>query len=260
MLVLLYLVIVLTKVTLEFSYMEQEKNIQVSADQAFYDDEPIGSRSGHEKWMREIEFYFSSYEKRLNKSLFDTNGIVVELGAGSCGLSACLSRLANVKHVYSLDISQVRMKKMVGISSEILGGDVTKIETIASNFNAQLPFEDNSLDAVFFDAALHHTRSMWDLLCECNRVLKKGGLLIAQREAYLSALRARGQLKRLMKTPEVAASVSENIYLFEQYEYYLRVNGFAVEFLPRTPDKIKSLLGFFNRILFCDGVLWCKKT
>lgn len=232
----------------------------ITSDQAFYDQESVSSREEHEKWMREIEFYFTSYAARLNDALADTKGIIAELGAGSCGLSICLSRLSNVRHVYSLDISDARMRKMLGLSSEILGGNITKIEPLASDFNARLPFEDGVLDAVLFDAALHHSRSMWHLLAECNRVLRKGGLLIAQRESYLSALRATNQLDKLMKSPEVAAQVSENMYLKGQYEYYLKVNGFEVEFQPRSQSKIKSALAFLNGgTLFSDGVLLCRK-
>lgn len=234
-------------------------NVQVSSDKEYYDQENIGSRVEHEKWMKEIEFYFTSYADRLNSALIGTSGKVVELGAGSCGLSTCLSRLSNVTHVYAVDISMARMQKMIDLSCEILGGNKEKIEPIASDFNARLPFDDGSLDVVLFDAALHHSRNMWHLLAECNRILKKNGLLIAQRESYLSAIRAKNQIHRLMRTPEVSSRVSENMYLKEQYEYYLSVNGFSPSFQPVTMSKLKSLLFFVNGILFCDGVIWSHK-
>lgn len=239
--------------------MDKSGDLQISTDQAFYDQEPLASREQHEKWMREIEFYFSSYEKRLNQKLAGTDGVVAELGAGSCGLSVCLTRLSNVNQVYSLDISQARMSKMIGLSSEILDGNSSKIVPIASDFNERLPFEDASLDALLFDAALHHSRSMWNLLSECKRVLKKNGLLIAQRESYLSPLRAKKQLNNLMLSPEVAAAVSENMYLKEQYEYYLKVNGFNVNFQPVSRSSLKKMLRVLNGSMFCDGVLWCYK-
>lgn len=235
------------------------KNVEVSSDKEYYDQENIGSRVGHEKWMKEIEFYFTSYADRLNSSLAGTSGKVVELGAGSCGLSACLSRLSNVTHVYAIDISLARMEKMINLSCEILGGNKIKIEPIASDFNTRLPFDDESLDVVLFDAALHHSRNMWHLLAECNRILKKGGGLVAQRESYLSAMRAKKQLACLLQTPEVSSNVSENMYLKEQYEYYLTVNGFSVEFIRRTQSKLKKKLAPLNGFLFCDGILFCNK-
>jgi SAM-dependent methyltransferase len=238
--------------------MQATNNQRISSDQVFYDQEPIASASDHEVWMREIKFYFSLYADDINNRLAGTNGKIAELGAGSCGLSVCLSGLSNVKHIVAVDISMARMQKMIGMSVNILGGDISKIEPMALDFNNVLPFEDASLDAILFDAALHHSRAIWHLLSECRRVLKKGGLLIAQRESYLSPFRAKKQLGDLLKTPEVAANVSENMYLLAQYDYYLRVNGFEVCFKPWSSIRLKRILRVFNGSLFCDGVLWCE--
>lgn len=240
--------------------MNKISNSAIScSDQAFYDAEPVGSLGDHAKWMREIEFYFHGYADRINYTLAGTNGYCAELGAGSCGLSVCLSRLDNVNRITSIDISMTRMHKMIDLSVAVLGGNMNKIQPIACDFNGSLPFYDGELDLVIFDAALHHTRSMWITLGECNRVLKKGGMLIAQRESYLSTLRSKTQLNNLLESPEVAAKVSENMYLLEQYVYYLRVSGFTVEFVRRSRGKIKSILSMLNGSLFTDGVLVCQK-
>jgi SAM-dependent methyltransferase len=240
--------------------MRQELNeFLISSDQAFYDQESVGSFEDHAKWMHEIEFYFNGYANKLNSLLEGKSGYVVELGAGSCGLSSCLSRLSNVRHITSLDISMLRMQKMIDLSELALGGDKRKIHPIASDFNGPLPFEDGELDVVVFDAALHHTRSMWTTLAECYRVLKAGGILVAQRELFLNPLRAKKQIAELLKSPEAAAKVSENMYLKEQYIYYLRMAGFNVEFQPRSPSKLKSILHILNGIAFCDGIFWCRK-
>lgn len=235
----------------------------VNTDQAFYDHEPLGSTTQHARWMREIEFYFDGYAQRLDAALratAATAGQVAELGAGSCGLSICLSRLPHVQQVHALDISAQRMDKMLAASSQVLGGEPSKVRTVACDFNQRLPFGDESLDAVLFDASLHHARSMWFTLKECHRVLRPGGVLVAQREAYLSPLRFRQQLTHLLQTPEVLAQVSENIYLKEQYLYYLRACGFAAQFFHRTPSKVKHALRFLSGWAFTDGILFCTKT
>lgn len=239
--------------------MATPQKIVTSNDQIFYDLEPVGSVEDHAKWMKEIEFYFHGYADRINYALAGTSGYCAELGAGSCGLSVCLSRLDSVNRITSIDISMMRMHKMIDLSAAVLGGNKGKIEPIACDFNGSLPFDDGELDLVVFDAALHHTRSMWITLEECNRVLKKGGILIAQRESYLGALRSKAQLNYLLRSPEVAAKVSENMYLLEQYVYYLRVSGFTVEFIRRSRGKIKSMLSMLNGSLFTDGVLVCQK-
>jgi len=123
-----------------------------------------------------------------------------------------------------------------------------------------LPLHQASVDAILFDAALNHARNIWNLLAECNRILRPGGKLIAQRESYLSALRANEQIGVLLKTPEVSAQVSENMYLKAQYEYYLKVNGFSVEFIPYTNSRLKRILRFANGWLFVDGSLYYSKV
>jgi ubiquinone/menaquinone biosynthesis C-methylase UbiE len=238
--------------------MQQFENQATSSDQVFYDQDFTFSRSSHERWMREIKFYFEGYSNTLNSVLKGTAGKVAELGAGSCGLSLCATRLPNVNAVYATDISMSRMKRLMDASAEVIYGDKRKVELVSADFNQELPFDDRSLNVVLFDASLHHSRAIWNLLGECRRVLADDGVLIAQRESYLSMFRAKGQLKKLMGTPEVAAQVSENMYLKEQYEYYLRVNGFDVEFIPRSPSKLKSMLWMLNGKVFTDGILWCR--
>lgn len=232
----------------------------VSSDRQFYDAEPVGSEADHRRFMAEIESYFVLYAARLDTALAGSDGQIAELGAGSCGLSSLASKLANVRHVHACDISAVRMDKMLDLSTRIIGADKSKITTVPSDFNQRLPFADGQLDAVLFDAALHHTRTMWGLLADCNRVLKPGGLLIAQRESYLSAGRSGMQLATLLRTPEVSAQVSENMYLLSQYRYYISVAGFEVEFIPAAPSTLKRLLKPLNGRLFTDGVLFARKV
>ena len=232
-----------------------------SSDRAFYDQEKMGSIDEHKQWMHEIEFYFNGYSSQFNDALAGTTGLIAELGAGSCGLSVCLSRLENVKQIISVDISIARMKKMIDTSADILKGNKQKIEPVECDFNGRLPFNDGELDAIVFDAALHHTRSMWDTLGECNRALKKGGILVAQRESYLNQFRAKKQLQRLLNTPEVAAQVSENMYLQEQFHYYLTVSGFYGKFYPHAYSHLKRWIPILNNgRIFSDGYLWYSKV
>lgn len=230
-----------------------------SADKRFYDKLEEHDSSKHLSWMKEIEFYFLSYIDFL-KSQPSKDWVVAELGAGSCGLSLCLSRLDFIKKIYAVDISIARTRHLLAASFNSVGGELSKIEPVQADFNIGLGFPDQSLDAIFFDASLHHCRNIWKALEECNRVLKPKGLLIAQRESYLSPLRSKRQLQNLLQTPEVAASVSENMYLLDQYLYYLKVCGFEPTFIKKTPSKIKSSLSLLNGgFLFTDGVLVSSK-
>lgn len=231
-----------------------------SADRDFYDAEPVGTEADHRRFMDEIRTYFDAYRDRLDADLAGGAGQVAELGAGSCGLSSLLSRLPNVRNVYASDISGVRMAKMLDLSVRIVEGDRSRITVAPGDFNQRLPFDDGQLDAVLFDAALHHTRTMWGLIGECARVLRPGGVLVAQRESYLSAGRSTRQLANLLRSPEVSASVSENMYLLSQYRYYLMVGGFSVDFIPTSTSALKRALKPLNGRIFADGVLYCRKT
>jgi SAM-dependent methyltransferase len=232
---------------------------QSTADKRFYDQQEEVSDAELERGVFEIAGYFELYESRVRDRLRCTPGVVCELGAGTATLSGCLSRLEEVTRIYAADISSARMERWLGPATRFVGGDATKIEKLEVDFNMRLPFGNQTLDAIFFDAALHHSRSMWNLLAECNRVLRNGGLLVAQRESYLSPLRSRRQLAELKKSPEVAAQVSENMYLFEQYEYYLTVSGFEVDFIPARPVGWKFLMSRLNGVVFTDGVLFARK-
>lgn len=228
-----------------------------SPDKAFYDAEAIGIGEQHAAFVREISGYFASYAQRLDDDLHGTPGVVVELGAGSCTLSCNVSRLKNVTEVVAADISSRRMAGSIVSTSALLNADRGKITTVECDFNGRLPFDDATVDAILFDAALHHARNIWNLISECKRILRPAGKLIAQRESYLNALRATQQMANLLKTPEVSAQVSENMYLKSQYEYYLKVNGFRVDFISYSNSRLKRFLRFANGWLFVDGSLYC---
>lgn len=79
------------------------------------------------------------------------------------------------------------------IESDIAIGSVQKTKTIAESNNVpngvfavidaeNLPFKDNSLDAIFMVASLHHLPHPEKAIAEFNRCLKSGGYLLILRE------------------------------------------------------------------------------
>jgi ubiquinone/menaquinone biosynthesis C-methylase UbiE len=224
-------------------------------DRAFYDRKLPQDDPGYGAWVSRIRAYFEAYAERLDCRLAGTPGVIAELGAGGCTLALCASQLPNVRRVICLDISLERMRKLVELSQRYVGGDPAKLVFEQGDFNGVLPFTNESMNAVLFDAALHHARSIWQVLGECHRVLATGGLLIAQREQTVTPFRARRQLRRLLASEEVRLGVCENSYLREQYEYYLSANGFRPEFLKVEGSRKRRLLRFLNGTLFADGVI-----
>ncbi len=175
---------------------------------------------------------------------------LLELGAGTCTTALTVSKEDFVGEIVVSDISAKRMKGLSMRTNELVQGDISRLSFVESNFNDPLPFPDDRFDLVVMDAALHHSRNVWVTLAEVRRVLKPGGVFVAQREAFTSPLTHWITFDRLLASPEAAAGVSENAYLKSQYDYYLRVNGFEPRFMPVLTNWKFKLLRFANGWLF----------
>lgn len=225
------------------------KETEMNADKEFYSKELLTGRS--ENWVSEIVLFTNAWLTEMRGVLEASKGVrVLDLGAGSCSTSLTISKHASVTEIVATDVSATRMEIMSKETTQIVGGDLSKLSFHEIDFNEDLPFPDDAFDLVVMDAALHHSRNIWHTLSEIGRVLKLGGHFVAQREAYVAPLTATYAFKRLLRSPEVAAGVSENAYLKSQYDYYLRVNGFSPRFQPIFPSLKFKLLFFLNGIAF----------
>jgi ubiquinone/menaquinone biosynthesis C-methylase UbiE len=197
-----------------------------------------------------VERYMASYRPNLLTLAKDGRKLrTLELGAGSCVTSLVLSREPWVGSMHCVDISATRMKASANAAAERVGGRLDLLTFGEADFSHPLPLADAAFDVVLFDAALHHSRNMWLTLQECHRVLLPGGLLIAQREQYVGRLTAGFALNRILRSREVQSGVSENAFLKEQYEYYLRATGFRPRFAPVTHGALRWI-SFLNGLVF----------
>ena len=230
-------------------------------EKQFYDESVTHlSLAALQEHSATVRKYVNAFAGRLDA--FGTNRAlrVLELGAGSCVTSLLLSSRSDVQAIVCVDISSRKMQEVLPTSIRAVGlCSPEKLTLVEGHFDARLPAEAEEFDVVIFDGALHHARSMWFILEECRRVLRPGGVLIAQREQYLGAVTAGLKLSRLLQTPEVKAGVSENAYLRSQYEYYLRAVGFdAVTFLPVAETSFQKAFGFLNGLIFSKWVIWAQ--
>ena len=109
--------------------------------------------------------YFRKYLLRL-----PADSVMLEIGSGS-GFD-CLPLIEAGKQVIVSDIS---FDSIRGIKEKIgLRGNVVYLVADGE----QLPLADNSVDALFLAASLHHFPSAERILGEIRRVVKKGGLVI----------------------------------------------------------------------------------
>jgi ubiquinone/menaquinone biosynthesis C-methylase UbiE len=234
-----------------------------AADKAFYDQEDYADDPSIATWPLSAQFRaYARVTESLVLSHFGGVGHTsLELGAGTCSLSLSLSHLPALEHMICMDISAERMRGLAPKMASVIAGAVpAKLEHVGGSFNERLPFDDASVDLILFDAALHHASSPWDILAECRRVIRSGGLLVAQREQYLAIASFGYALRRLQRSKEVQLGVIENSFLRAQYAYFLRARGFEPRFTGVAELPIQRALWFLNGLMFSKWVIAAKPT
>lgn len=139
--------------------------------------------SSPEKWVQKIKasgrLFLLPYVEREGK--IHLKGSILEVGAGSCWLSAELSRRPDVQKIVALDFSEHLLNEVAPHVIQALGGEARKIEKYLGDMHL-LPWDANQFDFVFLDSVLHHTHFPLRVLGEIYRVLKERGVLICLRE------------------------------------------------------------------------------
>jgi SAM-dependent methyltransferase len=111
---------------------------------------------------------FDLLREELIASLVPHDWTVLDVGCGEGHLTEALS--ARFAQVIALDHSPERLavaqRRLAGAGIEFLHGEAD-----------DLPLPDASVDAVFFSLVLHHVPGIADVLAECARVLKPGGMV-----------------------------------------------------------------------------------
>lgn len=127
---------------------------------------------------------FDAHVETLNMleiCIGNIHGNVVDLGAGLGVFSAALSRL-NINKLYSLDYSFSLLNNAFPKTFELLKNKLKKanpslIQRICCNFNS-LNFENDSIDLIFANFALHHSNTPVKTLIESYRMLRSDGKMI----------------------------------------------------------------------------------
>jgi ubiquinone/menaquinone biosynthesis C-methylase UbiE len=212
-------------------------------------------------WADEVRLYVENWLDDARHWFGGRTDVrILDLGAGSCTTSLILSRETFVAEIVAADLSTARMQQMVPHTQAIFGGIPAKLRFEQIDMNRRLDFPDDHFDLVLMDAALHHSRNIWLTLAEIRRILKPRGYFVAQREHYVSPLTAGYSFRKLLRTDEVKAGVSENAYLKSQYDYYLRANGFEPRFKPVFTHAKFKLLAFANGWLFSKYNILARST
>ncbi len=173
-----------------------------------------------EPWVEVIRTHEPSAFPAVERLLADERlrarikGSVIDVGAGTCFLSAKLSRLPEVEKVFAVDLSEKFLTSTGARVLEHFGAAMEKMTFVATDFN-EIPLPAASVDTAFIFAAIHHSLSPIKTLQEVARVLKPGGtLLILENPKSVIGIRS-ARLESLALSREV----TEIAYTRGELEY-----------------------------------------
>ena len=112
----------------------------------------------------------------LAVSFLDGGGALLDVGGG--GGELLIKAYGKYGRLYGIDVSETRIKQARERTASLSGRD--KPVFSVCNTNGGLDFPDASLDAVTSIAVLEHVFDLYFVVSEINRVLKKGGVFVAQ--------------------------------------------------------------------------------
>src|SRR3954469_3042614 len=181
-------------------------------------------------------------------------GTIVDLGAGTCWLSAALAREPAVERVIAVEFSRRRLHDLAPIAIAHLQAPAHKIERVLADFYAS-GLEPGVADMVFIDSAYHHAADPVALARVVYDLLRPGGLFFLHREPTLALLRP---TREHAKEDEHGAF--EHEYYPRGYLRRLREAGFTARKVPaassfRTPRARATMrppLSWLNGIAFAE--------
>jgi len=182
--------------------------------------------------------------------------VALEIGAGSSWLSSELSKQPNIKSICATEINKRRLFLAQHYFAEKLSADMSKLYFRQSDFHNLKFIQNDSIDIVFIDAALHHTKTLNKLLQEMHRVLKNNGKIIALREPILPTLPILKQYRKItFGRKQIKNGDIEEIYSKSEWVTMFNKNNFDLQFFPLygTHQKdaiLQKYLAFLNGTIF----------
>lgn len=191
---------------------------------AFYDDPLIAA----------AERYFCSNEwQAVSQILHGRTGAALDVGAGRGIASYALAREG-----FSVTALEPDPSEIVGAAAiRALAAEAGLQVNVVEEFSERLPFANDTFDAVFARAVLHHTRDLESACREMYRVLRPDGIFIAAREHVISKEADLSQF--LDHHPLHHLYGGEQAFLLNRYTSALNGAGFdSVEVLPPLGSPI----------------------
>lgn len=193
-------------------------------------------------------------EYSLDRAGLEPAGTIVDLGAGTCWLSATLVRRPEVERAIAIEFSRRRLEELAPIAMAYLGAPAEKIDRVVADFyNHGLDAE--IADWVFMDAAFHHAADPVRMAGVAYALLRPGGRVVLFREPTVTPLR-----RRRDHGVEDEHGAFEREYRPNGYVDFLRRAGFEATKFPASGGfrslKQRALLrppmSWLNGVLFSE--------
>lgn len=158
-------------------------------------------------------------------------GIVLDLGAGNGIVSYALARAGAAK-VIALEPDPSATIGRGAVERLCAGLPVTTLDS----FGEQIPLPAASVDAVYTRQVLHHTADLPQVLRECYRITRPGGLFLACREHIVDDDTQMAEF--LAKHPVHQLAGNENAYRLDEYTSAISSAGYQNLRVLRTYDSV----------------------
>jgi SAM-dependent methyltransferase len=169
---------------------------------------------------------------------------VLDIGTGPCWSSRLLAQRG--ANVIALDVNEANYYGLK--TSDILfAHHGVYFERILESMN-NLPFQNESLDFITFNASFHHTPDHEQTLCECQRVLKPNGIIAMVNEEFVSLRH------RIFPPGEASDTGSHHAIAYSDFENAVKRNGFWAEYFVAEHVRQK-LNAKFSRTLSNLGIV-----
>jgi ubiquinone/menaquinone biosynthesis C-methylase UbiE len=166
------------------------------------------------------ERFLNSAEFREACQLLDpriSGAEIIDLGAGT-GIASYAFARSGAKSVYSLEPDDSDVGRQA-INQLVNGIPIKPLDACGE----AIPLPNQSVDIVYARQVLHHTKDLHDVMRECARVLKPGGLILICREHVVDDPQQLTQF--LSEHPLHQLAGGEHAYPLETYTQAITAAG-----------------------------------